>query len=372
MPESNQTRTCQIDDNGRTLAVACSGTTIVRLSAIWLRDNALDDRDPGNGQKLTNITDLPGDPRIIAIETPTNEQITLEFAPDGKRASFDLNTLLATNNAARRPRRTWNRADFRKGPPASSWPDVSTGPDALATWLSMIREHGVAALTGLPDRPGVVLEVAELFGHVRETNYGRLFNVRAQTDPVNLAYTGMALSVHTDNPYRDPVPGIQLLHCLRNDAEGGDTLLVDGFHAAERLRQDDLSAFEILSQTWVKFAYCSSNTELTARRPMISLDDRGQIIEIRFNNRSLAPLKMPTDEMDRFYAAYRRFAEILFDPDEALTFKLKPGELFAVDNHRVLHGRTAFSSAGQRHLQGCYADMDGLLSRLAVLERGGA
>jgi alpha-ketoglutarate-dependent taurine dioxygenase len=70
-----------------------------------------------------------------------------------------------------------------------------------------------------------------------------------------------------------------------------------------------------------------------------------------------------------FYDAYRRFAECLFDPDAALSFKLEPGELFAVDNRRVLHGRTAFSSAGQRHLQGCYVDMDGLLSRLAVLER---
>lgn len=35
----------------------------------------------------------------------------------------------------------------------------------------------------------------------------------------------------------------------------------------------------------------------------------------------------------------------------------------------VLHARTGFARGGARHLQGCYADMDGLLSTLAVLRR---
>ena len=39
------------------------------------------------------------------------------------------------------------------------------------------------------------------------------------------------------------------------------------------------------------------------------------------------------------------------------------------DNHRVLHGRTAFDAdSGRRHLQGCYVDRDELRSRLRVLE----
>jgi hypothetical protein len=39
---------------------------------------------------------------------------------------------------------------------------------------------------------------------------------------------------------------------------------------------------------------------------------------------------------------------------------------------RVLHARTAFSmspGSAERHLQGCYADLDGLASTLAVLKR---
>jgi gamma-butyrobetaine dioxygenase len=53
-----------------------------------------------------------------------------------------------------------------------------------------------------------------------------------------------------------------------------------------------------------------------------------------------------------------------------IQFKLGAGDLFIVDNLRVLHGRTGYAaSGGERHLQGCYADRDGLRSTLAVLSR---
>jgi gamma-butyrobetaine dioxygenase len=43
-----------------------------------------------------------------------------------------------------------------------------------------------------------------------------------------------------------------------------------------------------------------------------------------------------------------------------------------MDNRRVLHGRAGYdTAAGERHLQGCYADVDGLRSTLAVLSRVG-
>ena len=40
-----------------------------------------------------------------------------------------------------------------------------------------------------------------------------------------------------------------------------------------------------------------------------------------------------------------------------------------VDNTGVLHSRTGFASGGSRWLEGCYADRDGLYSKLAVLEK---
>ena len=62
-------------------------------------------------------------------------------------------------------------------------------------------------------------------------------------------------------------------------------------------------------------------------------------------------------------------AEIVEDESMQVNFKLSPGELFIVDNTRVLHARKAFSGTGERWLQGCYADKDALLSTLSIIEQ---
>jgi len=72
-----------------------------------------------------------------------------------------------------------------------------------------------------------------------------------------------------------------------------------------------------------------------------------------------------------FYAAYCHFGEIIERDSLKIVFKLEPGHLVLFDNTRVMHARTAFSAAGKRHLQGAYADLDGLYSTLNVLKRSG-
>lgn len=215
----------------------------------------------------------------------------------------------------------------------------------------------------------MVLEVVKLFGYVRETNYGPLFDVKSVVNPNNLAYTGLALGAHTDNPYRDPTPTLQLLHCLSSSTDGGDNTLVDGFQVAERLRASDPAKFALLAYNPIRFQFQDEDAELSAEFPLISLDPRGAIAAIHYNSRSPAPFELDEDLVEPFYAAYRTFVGLLGSAELQIRFKLAPGDLFIVDNQRVLHGRTGFSAAGQRHLQGCYSDRDGLRSRLAVLNR---
>ena len=86
----------------------------------------------------------------------------------------------------------------------------------------------------------------------------------------------------------------------------------------------------------------------------------------------MRPLRWPYAEVAAFYAAYRRWAELLAQAGRQLTVRLAPGDCLVFDNTRVLHARTAFSMSPRspgRHLQGCYADLDGLASTLAVLTR---
>ena len=53
---------------------------------------------------------------------------------------------------------------------------------------------------------------------MRRTNFGEFFNVKSKPNPNDLAYTSLkTLAPHTDNPYRNPVPCIQMLHCIENE-----------------------------------------------------------------------------------------------------------------------------------------------------------
>jgi gamma-butyrobetaine dioxygenase len=100
---------------------------------------------------------------------------------------------------------------------------------------------------------------------------------------------------------------------------------------------------------------------------MIGVDPTGRIREVRFNNRSMQALRLPPEETAAFYAAYRRFAEILNRPELMVTFRLGPGDCVVFDNTRLLHARTGFADSGDRHLQGCYADLDAIASLRKVL-----
>ena len=123
-----------------------------------------------------------------------------------------------------------------------------------------------------------------------------------------------------------------------------------------------------------RFEYAGTrDVRLRAKKPLIELGPEGELLAVRFNNRSAAPfIDVPYEAMAGYYRTYRRMAELIDDPALAVRFRLAPGEAFVVDNLRVLHARSAITSSGSRHLQGCYADKDGLLSAIAVLEAGSA
>lgn len=304
------------------------------------------------------------------------------FGPDGHEATFTRTWLAgyATAEVDRRSedaKRLWSARDFPAGPPVTSWQAYTSSDGIRLRCLRELLSTGFMLLRGVPAVPGAVADVVATFGYIRETNYGRLFDVQAEAAPANLAYTSLPIGPHTDNPYRDPVPTLQALHCLVCSAEGGESGLLDGFRAAAQLRAEDPPAFDLISRTPVTFGYSDATAQLRAMRPMISLSQAGLIREIRYNSRSMEPMRprsgaLPAEaaeEMHDFYAAYRAFAAILLRPSGTLRFTLMPGDCVVFDNTRILHSRTGFSAAGQRHLQGCYADLDAVESTVAVLAR---
>ena len=340
--------------------------------AIWLRDNCScpQCRHP-TGQKLTNIGDLPADMRVVSAECE-DDGLRLVFSPDGHSAYFNFVWLrnFAADNAP--PQQIlWDSETLSVADISRDYAAVNAGGADLAGWLGLVAHYGCAVLRGAPAEEETVCRIVEWFGYVRETNYGRFFEVRAVANPNNLAYTGLALSVHTDNPYRDPPPGLQLLHCLQNTVTGGDSILVDGFMAAKILAEENAAHYCELSRRAVPFHFRDGAADLRNRLPILDATPDGGMRAVNFNNRSLAALDIPVDEQPAYYAAYRHFAEILQRPGLNLRFMMESGDMFIVDNRRILHGRTGFEGGGGRHLQGCYADRDALLSTWRIIRNGG-
>lgn len=369
----------ELSDDGQIVTLISDAGARTRFHAIWLRDNAWDaeTRSAGNGQRLIALRDIPGDIKVASAGI-AGTKLRLQFQPEAKSIDYDLGWLMAHSyDSGATPAAGWLTPDIEPwdnglmtGIPLVDFNEARADGKTLRDWLVQMRKYGFGKMVGGPVEPEALLKVAALFGYVRETNYGKYFEVRTEVNPTNLAYTGLGLQAHTDNPYRDPVPTVQILYCLENSAEGGENMVVDGFAAALRLKAENPAWFDVLSSHCARFEYAGEKGVcLRSRRPMIELSADGELIGVRFNNRSTAAITdVPFDEMETYYAAYRRFGEIIDDPAMEVTFKLTPGECFLVDNTRVLHARKGYSGAGSRWLQGCYADKDGLLSTLASLE----
>jgi alpha-ketoglutarate-dependent taurine dioxygenase len=347
----------------------------VELASVWLRDNLREDRDPGNGQRLIDVADLPAVPRIrhAALQ---GSAVRVEWEHEAAGASFDLDWLAAQAAAIEGARpvprpRLWADGGRRDASRDFAWTALAAArdnSDIQASWLNDLVTDGLAFLSDVPTEPGAILAAMPLVGQVAQTNYGLLFDVRAVPDPENLAYSDLGLGLHTDNPYREPVPGFQGLHVLVAAPDGGESLFADGFALAEHLRQEDPGAFEVLARTPVPFAYRSKNAALSAERPLIQLSCRGEVLAVHYNSRSIQPLPFAAEAAERYYRAYRRFALLLREPRFMLRFMMRSGDLIVFDNQRILHGRTGFASARYpRHLQGCYLTRDSVFSRAALL-----
>jgi len=368
-----------IAEDGQSLTLF-SAEQKYQFHGIWLLDNAPDARDQGNGQRLLSFDKLPDyddqDATRIHRASVTPQALSIDIGPAYRHIDFDISWLLAHAYDRVEAKgkgwvddsiKLWNATG---AVPQGDFNDIHNSRTALRDWLGKIRAFGFAKLVGGPVREGALLDIAALFGYVRETNYGLLFDVRSEVNPINLAYTGLGLQAHTDNPYRDPVPSMQILYCLENSANGGDSQVVDGFAAATQLRDTDPSAFESLTSHPVRFTYeGASGVHLTSVKPIIELGVDGALRAVHFNNRSIAPFSgIPFDQMPEFYRAIKAFGALIDAPENQIGFKLAPGESFIVDNQRVLHGRSGYEGEGTRWLQGCYPDRDGLYSTLLVLE----
>jgi gamma-butyrobetaine dioxygenase len=281
------------------------------------------------------------------------------------------------------PRFTWDKSLV--SPPFFEHDDIIDESDQTRKFLSNLISTGIAVISGVPREEGECARFGERFTSLRETEWGKNFNVRSTPDmgsggvqKKDLAYTSNAIGMHVDSPYRiDTPPSFQLLHAI-DHCHGPDCYVhnqfVDGFAVAAALCESDRAAFQILTEVTLRWENNGGDGRSLLFRyaPMIELDGSANsfnvsdscpsVDSINFSAKSggYAP-NLPRDRLDSFYEAKRKFSSLLHSDEYTVRVQLYPGALVMFDNRRVLHSRSNIADTdGDRWLQGCYLNRDGV------------
>ena len=371
--------TQQTSDQTATLSLAERHLTVdtdgrqSRFHYVWLRDNCWcgECRVLQTGERRIYTADIPPDLSVLDAQVAPDGQALQIHWGDDHDSTFDLDWLMAHDysNGAREPQHPvvlW-RSDLAEIP-RFDHAGVVGDPAVQLAYLTALRQYGVAIVSGTPSLDHEVERFAETIGHVRETAFERVHNVRHDPEGYNVAHTALELKPHTDLPSYHWPPSIQLLHFLVNESQGGESTVVDGWSVLADLRRDDPDAFDTLCRVPVTFQLFSDDEDTRATAPLVQLDTSGRVRAFRFSNQLALPLQVPFEDVEPFYDAYRTLGKMLDSPAYKVAFRSETGDLLTVHSHRVLHGRMAFDpQSGARHLQDVYMEFDDLMDRYNVL-----
>ena len=343
-----------------------------RFHGMWLRDQCACESctHPVTREQRINLLDIDEDIAALSADIDASGGLQVVWNQDSHQSLYDPGWLYAHSgllDAIAIDPETWTASELPT-PPEFDGPEMMQSDTSLLSVCEQLCRTGIVLLHDLPTDTDTVQSVAYRFGPIRESHFERVFNVISRADADSNAYTSDELPAHTDMPTRETPHGLQLLHCLKNEARGGEAIMVDGFRIAEEIRRHHPQDFETLTtQPWT-FANRAGESDYRWSSPLFELDANQTMISVRLAAFLRAPLIAEFDQVEPAYRALRRFITLTYDPDFRMTFDYAPGDLVIFDNRRVLHARGAFDpGTGHRHLQGTYIDRDDLYSTLRVL-----
>ncbi|KAI6715590.1 hypothetical protein JHW43_001943 [Diplocarpon mali] len=366
---------------------------------VYLRDACTCSRcvDPSSRQKDFQTTDIPQTIKSKSVEhrDDGSVQVTWEndipgfgtdhtstYTPMFTATTYTLETR-RNDHSEKYKYRSWNSRRIREEFQFVNFEEYINDDEKLYRALALLKTYGILLVRGVPKSEESVAKIAERIGTIRDTFYGRTWDVRSTPEAKNVAYTHQHLGLHMDLLYMKNPPGIQLLHCINNSCKGGESIFSDSFYAVKRLSRDDQ---RVLGTANLAYHYRQPENHYYQERPLIEykkvpIVNKGKG-EVRFK---LSPVLEFVNYSPPFQAkiplsvaqqinfqplarALRSFAKLVEDPHSLYEYRLKEGECVIFNNRRILHGRRGFShSQGSRLLRGTYIDTDVFDSRWCVL-----
>jgi gamma-butyrobetaine dioxygenase len=347
---------------------------------IWLRDNDQAELHPQTRERTFDLTSValniaPENFRLELSDNPSSSRITVDW-PDKESPSYYTAEWLYGHRPGRRrydaaevERKSWAAKEMTSLPRFDAT-ECKASPSILKEALTTLKQTGIILVHDLDDELDAGEKFGDLIGFKRETNYGVMFEVESKPQPNNLAYTSLALPLHTDLSNQEFVPGNQFLHCYRNEASGGGSVFADAMAILEDFKRDYPEYYVTLCELAVPWHFLDNKDDVRYHRPVIGLNRDGKFNTLTFNAHLADIADFDTDLLYSFYAAYHQLMCRIRGASYNIEYLLKNGEMVVFDNQRVLHGRTAFDpSSGKRHLRGYYIEQNEISSRIRMLAK---
>ena len=282
------------------------------IHPFWLRERVNGDNfvDKATKQRLFDPTELQNNIKINSLNL-SNDYLEITFN-DG------VNTKLAIQNILKEFSNINEVEYIKKIKWDSSLKNFNNfefkenffEKEEMYKALINFYQYGFVIFKKVPTKNNFIVNFANSIGSIRRTNFGEFFNVKSKPNPNDLAYTSLPLAPHTDNPYRNPVPCIQMLHCIENEVSGGFSTLVDGYTVTEKLKKDFPDYYKILVKIKVRFQFIDQSVVLEDWAEMIQLDTGGNFKQVRFSPRlDFVPL-MDKEKLELYYSARKKISEL--------------------------------------------------------------
>ena len=350
-----------------------NGSSLEEIHPFWLRERVDGEKflDKGTQQRLFDPTSLNVEIGIKKAQI-NNEYLELDFN-DGVNSKLDISKITKEFSKKDTVIKSIEKVQWDSSLKSIKNFEYKEGlfeTKDMHDLLVSFYKYGFVIIKNVPTEDNHIVKFANSVGSVRRTNFGEYFDVKSKPNPNDLAYTSLHLAPHTDNPYRNPVPCIQILHCIINEVSGGFSTLVDGYTVSENLKKKNPEFYEILTRVKVRFKFIDKEIVLEDWSELIKLDEDKNFKQVRFSPRlDYVPI-LEKQELDLYYKARKKLSDMYNSEKFRIEFKLMPGDLLMMDNHRLLHGRTSFdANEGNRFLQGCYIDFDSTEGKLRHLKR---
>ena len=357
----------KITEGSRTLKIFWDDGHCSIYHYMWLRDNSPQSRD-SHGHRLHHIHDIPENIHPWSVIVSEDGGLEILWAQAEHRSYFSPGWLRAHCYSS--PSQTfrgvkeggissaktelWSGRVMTKQFLNAEIHDVRNNPVHRRDWMESFKRYGIGILKGVGTESQDIEDAISIFGNIRETHWGRKFEIHRSSER---PYVGHArkTTMLNEMPYRNPIPELQVFHCLSSGGKGMAYTLVDGYLVSGLLRRKHPGMFSLLSSVPVPFFWADSQHCFFMGRTTIDTNYRGETTGLHVNHRCCGPFHIPWEMMEAYYKAYRTFAEMLSDPSYHFTFILEPGEMLVLENARVLRDSNNYSFQDISRIQGCYA-----------------